>query len=91
MYLVSPDDFRITTQLAQPPTSIKKKKTSRKQPPRYKRKKKRHVTEKRHSYDKWVMFRKTIEETDVKREALIKEIAEFLGTVLPKKQELSFS
>ena len=30
------------------------------------------------------MFRKNIEETDLKREAVIKEIAKFLGRVLPK-------
>ena len=34
------------------------------------------------------MTRKKIEETDVKREALIKEIAKFLGRVLPKHTPL---
>ena len=31
-----------------------------------------------HPYDKWVKFREKIEETNVKPEAMIKEIAEFL-------------
>ena len=86
MYLVSPEHFRNKTQLAQPHTSIKK--ASRKPPLRHKRKKKRHVTEKQHPYDKLVMFRKKIEETDMKREALIKEIANILGRVLPKNKLL---
>ena len=83
MYLVSPDHFRNTAQPAQPPTSVKKK-TSRKPPLHHKRKKKRQVIEKQHPYDKWFMFRKKIEETNMKREALIKEISEFLGRVLRK-------
>jgi len=37
---------------------------------------------KHHSY-KWDKFRKKIQETNVRREALIKEIAEFLRKVLP--------
>ena len=48
----------------------------------------RHVTEQPHPYDKWVMFRKKIEETNVERETLIKEIAKLLGRVLPKKAPL---
>jgi len=31
-----------------------------------------------HPYDKWVKFREKIEEANVEREAMIKEIAEFL-------------
>ena len=31
-----------------------------------------------HPHDKWVKFREKIEETNVEREAMIKEIAEFL-------------
>ena len=58
MYLVSPDH---TEQIAQPP---KKKKT--KAPSHKRKKKKRRVTEKLHPYDKWVMYRKKIEESDVK-------------------------
>ena len=91
MYLVSHDHFHKTTkQLAQPSTSIKKKKEKviHKSNPHHKRKKKTHVTEKQHSYHKLVMFRKKIEETDLKREALIKEIAKFLGRVLPKHTTL---
>jgi hypothetical protein len=38
---------------------------------------------KQHSYDKWVNFREKIQETNVQREALIKEIAEFLRKLLP--------
>ena len=37
-----------------------------------------------HSYDKWVKFREKIEETNVEREAMIKEISEFLKKVLHK-------
>ena len=77
MFLVSSDHFRNTTQPAQPPTSIKKK-ASRKPPLHHKLKKKRNVIQK-HPYDKWVMFRKKVEETDIKREALIKEIANIFG------------
>ena len=88
MYLVSPDHFSDTKQLAHPPTSIEKK-ASHKPAPRHKRKeKKRHVTAKLHPYDKWVMTRKNIKETDVKREALRKEIAKFLGRLLPKHTPL---
>jgi len=36
------------------------------------------------SYDKWVRFRERIRETNSKREALIKEFAEFLRKVFPK-------
>ena len=36
------------------------------------------------SYDKWVRFRQRIGETNFKREALIKEFAEFFRKVLPK-------
>jgi hypothetical protein len=35
-------------------------------------------------YDKWVRFRESIRESNFKREALIKEFAEFLRKVLPK-------
>ena len=38
---------------------------------------------KQHSYDKWVKCREKIKETNVQREALIKEIIEFLRKVLP--------
>jgi len=37
-----------------------------------------------HLYEKWVRFRERIRETNFKREALIKEFAEFLRKVLPK-------
>ena len=37
-----------------------------------------------HHYVKWVTFREKFEETNVEREAMIKEIAEFLKKVLPK-------
>ena len=38
---------------------------------------------KQHSYDKWVNFGEKIQETNVQRDELIKEIAEFLRKVLP--------
>ena len=77
MYLVLPDH---TEQHAQP--AKKNNKTSH---TRHKRKKnKRRITQKLHPYDKWVAYRKKIEETDVRREALIKEIAKFLVRLLPK-------
>ena len=82
MYLVSTDH---TEQHAQPPKKHNKKTSHT----RHKRKKsKRPVTEKLHPYDKWVAYRKKIEETDVKREALIEEIAIFLVGVLPKNAPL---
>jgi len=37
-----------------------------------------------HPYVKWVKFREKFEETNVRREAMIKEIAEFLKTVMSK-------
>ena len=51
---------------------------------RQKKNKKRRVSKKLHPYDKWLMTRKKIKETGVRREALIKEIANFLERVLPK-------
>lgn len=72
MYLVSPDHFRDTNKQLAP--SVKASPV--KQVSRHKRKK-------LHPYDKWIMMRKKIEEKDVKREALIKEIARFLERVLP--------
>jgi len=38
---------------------------------------------KQHSYDKWVKFRERIQETDVLREAIIKQIAEMLRKLVP--------
>ena len=77
-------------QKQQPKTSIKKKKkASRKQPPRHKHKKKKtRVIEKLHPLDKWIAYRKKIEESAVKRETLMKEITKFLGRVLPKNAPL---
>ena len=75
MYLDSSDNFHYT---AQPPPTNEKKKIGRKLSLRNKRNNNnRRVTEKQHPYDKWVMYREKVEHTDVKREALIKEIAEF--------------
>ena len=37
-----------------------------------------------HPYEKWVRFRERIQETNIKRGALIKEFAEFFKKVLPK-------
>lgn len=93
MYLVTPEHFRgteIKKQLAQPPTAPVKKKNevSHKLASHHKQKKKRHVRENLHPYDKWVMMRESLEEKDLKREALIKEIAKFLGKVLPKNVPL---
>ena len=79
----------------QPKTSIKKKnnktKASRKQPPRHKHKKKKttRVTETLHPLDEWIAYRKKMEESALKREALINEISKFLGRVLPKHAPLS--
>ena len=79
----------------QPKTSIKKKtnktKASRKQPPRHKHKKKKttRVTEKLHPLDAWIAYRKKMEESALKRKALINEISKFLGRVLPKHAPLS--
>jgi len=36
-----------------------------------------------HPYDKWVKFSEKTEETNVRRESMLKEIAEFLKKVLP--------
>jgi hypothetical protein len=71
MYVLSSDKFPTN----QPPPSYGKAMTkkSRKLP-----------IKKQHSYDKWVRFRERIQETNINREALIKEIAEFLRKVLPK-------
>ena len=95
MYLVSsPDHFhkKTTNRLAQLPTtnntSIKNKNANHKPATRHKRQKKKRrgrVSKKLHQYDKWIMTRKKIEETAVRREALIKEIAKFLERVLPKQ------
>ena len=37
----------------------------------------------RNSYDKWVRFREMFEESNIKREVLIKEFVDFLRKVLP--------
>jgi hypothetical protein len=79
-------------QKQQPKTSIKKKKkASRKQPPRHKHKNKKttRVTGKLHPLDEWFAYRKKMEESALKREALINEISKFLGRVLPKHAPLS--
>jgi len=78
MYLVPADKF------TQPPTSVENKNSL--EPPIRKKKGVLKNTKKKrvHPYDKWVKFREKIEETNVEREAMIKEIAEFLKKVLPK-------
>jgi hypothetical protein len=70
MYLVSSDKFP----RAEPTPSYGETKKSRKL----------RLKKQQHPYDKWVRFRERIRETNIKREALIKEIAEFLRKVLPK-------
>jgi len=99
MYLVSsPDHFHKKStkkqRLAQLPTttSIKNNKNANNnnhknratRHKRQKKNKKKRVSKKLHPYDKWIMTRKKIEETGVRREALIKEIAKFLERVLRK-------
>ena len=76
MYLVSSNKFHNTSE--PPPSYQKTKKKSRKLLVKNTRKNKKD-----HSYDKWVKFRGKIQETNVQREALIKEIAKFLRKVLP--------
>ena len=90
MYHISSDKFHNTTH---PPAFYEKKK-SLKLPLRNKinnNNNKRRVIEKQHqhSYGNWVMFCRKIDETDVKREELIKEIAEFLRKILTKIHHLS--
>ena len=77
MYLVSADKYNNISQTPPPPSPsyVKTKTKSRKLPLKKRR---------QHPYDKWVRFRERIQETNIKREALIKEFAEFLKKVLPK-------
>ena len=65
-----------TTSLSNTKHEKKKKKQTRKL----------HLNKKQQQrpYDKWVRFRESIRESILKREALIKEFAEFLRKVLPK-------
>jgi hypothetical protein len=72
MYLVSADKYHNISQThppTPPPSYVKTKKMSRKLPL-----KKRG----QHPHDKWVRFRERIQETNIKRGALIKVFAEFL-------------
>jgi len=75
MYLVPADKF------TQTPTSVENK-NSLEPLLRKKKNNKRRVIKNNnkrrvHPYDKWVMFFEKIEETNVRREAMIKEIADF--------------
>jgi len=72
MYLVSADKF------TKPSTSVENKNSL--EPPLRKNKRvlKNNNKKRVHPYDKWVKFREKIEEVNVEREAMIKEIAEFL-------------
>ena len=72
MYLVSADTYPLAD--SSPPIPYGKTKKSRKLPSK----------KQQHPYDKWVRFREKIQETNIKREALIKQFAEFLRKVLPK-------
>jgi len=83
MYRVSSDKFNNTQPQQTPQTLVKAKgRKSGKLP--LSNKQKTHVTEKRNPYEKWFKFREKLLETDVKREAMIKEITEFLRKLLPK-------
>lgn len=75
MYLVSADDKFQNKHPAAP--SYKKIKTKRRRLPLRQKRTQR-------PYDKWFKSREQIKEQNVKREALIKQFAEFLSKVLPK-------
>ena len=64
MYLVPADKF------TQPPTSVENKNSL--EPPLRKKRVIKNNSRRVHPYDKWVKFREKIEETNVKREAMIK-------------------
>jgi hypothetical protein len=78
MYVVSAERYHMTSKHPPPSYGMTKKKKSKKPLVTNTRQNK-----KQHSYDKWVKLRERIQETNVKREAIIKQIAELLRKVLP--------
>ena len=78
MYLVSVDKYHKTSQHPPPSYGKTNKKKSKKPLVTNTRQNK-----KQHSYDKWVKLRERIQDTNVQREAIIKQIAQLLRKVLP--------
>jgi hypothetical protein len=78
MYLVSADKYHKTSQHPTPSYGKTNKKKSKKPLVTNTRQNK-----KQHSYDKWAKLREMIQETNVQRLAIIKQIAELLRKVLP--------
>ena len=78
MYLVSADKYHKPSQQPAPSYGKTNKKKSKKPLVTNTRQNK-----KQHPIDKWVKFRERIHETNVQREAIIKQIAELLRKVLP--------
>jgi len=78
LYLVSVDKYHKTSQHPPPSYGKTNKKKSKKPLVTNTRQNK-----KQHSYDKWVKLRERIQDTNVQREAIIKQIAQLLRKVLP--------